>query len=186
MQRQHPPRVQETASEVLVVMGQMLPHILLARLSEKVFVRGAAFWREHTYDDPAEPFFSYMYRLGQAPRSCIEQAIQHIHHALQANSCTQAWIRDAHHAEWWVHSREVEGAHPLHIDVDEQCFRQDGGGVVRSPLASSVIYLNANGASLGIHTTPPVSHDAMFSLTQGVRHWSPTIDSPPLGHVAGS
>ena len=50
-----------------------------------------------------------------------------------------AGVEEATSGEIWAHSREVDGAHQLHYDLDEAALRTTGA--TRSPIASSVFYL---------------------------------------------
>mmetsp|Transcript_27441 Transcript_27441/g.69291 ORF Transcript_27441/g.69291 Transcript_27441/m.69291 type:complete len:645 (+) Transcript_27441:144-2078(+) len=48
-------------------------------------------------------------------------------------------------AEWWCHSRPLDGGHQLHFDLDEASLPQPGSkrkSTVRSPAVSTILYLS--------------------------------------------
>lgn len=98
----------------------------------RIFGRDAPFWAHHEY--PTTDFFSYNVpldspsALGALLRALRPHAAASVPAAAAATS-----------GEVWAHARERDGAHQLHYDLDEAELRASGG--VRSPVASSVFYL---------------------------------------------
>ena len=91
-----------------------------------VFGRDAPYWPAH---EGSDGFYSYNVPLDDAgPLGGLLRALR-----------PAADVEGATSGEIWAHSREADGAHQLHYDLDEAALRSTGE--TRSPIASSVFYL---------------------------------------------
>ena len=91
-----------------------------------IFGRDAAYWPAHAGSDG---FYSYNVPLDdEGPLGGFLRALR-----------PAAGVDGATSGEIWAHSREADGAHQLHYDLDEAALRSTGE--TRSPIKSSVFYL---------------------------------------------
>jgi hypothetical protein len=129
-----------------------LPPALLRAL-QSGFAASSPFWRIHGYGDA--PFFSYLYRFEDKPRSSLEQAIRHLHAC--AVSVNPAVAR-ARVAEWWVHSRPHSHGHQLHFDSDDE-----GRGGIRHPIQGSVCFVAGGVGGSTLVTNQRLAHSTLAS-----------------------
>ena len=117
-----PPRRAPNAPRVV---DQALSDANLRSLAA-VFGRDAPYWPAH---EGSDGFYSYNVPLDDAgPLGGFLRALRPV-----------AGVDAATSGEIWAHSREADGAHQLHYDLDEAALRTTGA--TRSPIASSVFYL---------------------------------------------
>jgi len=117
-----PPRRAQNAPRVV---DQALSAANLRSLAA-IFGRDAAYWPAHAGSDG---FYSYNVPLDdEGPLGGFLRALR-----------PAANVTGATSGEIWAHSREADGAHQLHYDLDEAALRSTGE--TRSPLKSSVFYL---------------------------------------------
>ena len=91
-----------------------------------IFGRDATYWEAHAGSDG---FYSYNVSIDdEGPLGGFLRALR-----------PAADVEGATSGEIWAHSREADGAHQLHYDLDEAALRSTGE--TRSPLKSSVFYL---------------------------------------------
>ena len=117
-----PPRRAQNAPRVV---DQALSASNLRSLAA-IFGRDAGYWEAHAGSDG---FYSYNVPLDdEGPLGGFLRALR-----------PAAGVDEATSGEIWAHSREADGAHQLHYDLDEAALRSTGE--TRSPIASSVFYL---------------------------------------------
>ena len=117
-----PPRRAPNAPRVV---DQALSEANLRSLAA-IFGRDAPYWPAH---EGSDGFYSYNVPLDDAgPLGGFLRALR-----------PAAGVDEATSGEIWAHSREADGAHQLHYDLDEAALRSTGA--TRSPLKSSVFYL---------------------------------------------
>ena len=127
------------------VWAHALPDDMLSRLCTGLSPT-SSFWAEHGYDEGDRGFFSFYYRLSDAPKNMVECCIQRLRESLRGTREVDCAVG----VEWWAHKRctsesWLSGCHQLHYDTDEATFDSGSGVRLRHPLASSVLYLSDSG-----------------------------------------
>jgi hypothetical protein len=110
-----PPVALEAASAPLpgnaLAWDDALPPMLLDAL-RRGFAPKSTFWSQHRYDADDAAFFSYYYRLSDAPQNAVEHCV----HVLWEQMKRSKVIPNIDHivgVEWWAHKRYTRSSHVL-------------------------------------------------------------------------
>ena len=103
------------ANKYFRIIDHVLPLSLINDLKHRVFHFSSPFWRAHGYFTHPK-FFSYNYELSSPAGNIVEQLVDLLLPVVVGQFPEAA---QAVQAEWWVHSRDRDGAHQLHFDTDE-------------------------------------------------------------------
>ena len=123
------------SKEYCYYYDDFLPSNLLHRM-QHVFKSNADFWVSHDYNElKSNGYFSYIFELGLGASNFIEQIIALIFKRIQTDDPVKA--NQIKYAEWWAHCRPHNKGHQFHYDSENE-----GQGIVRHPIYSTVLYLS--------------------------------------------
>lgn len=133
-----PLTVEASQASPLKVLEGAWPPALLRHLQE-LLRPGAAFWREHGYDEVLgsgeNGYFSYLHSLTGPAASTMDLAARHV---LSVAKAYFPELAEATAAEWWAHCRPHVCGHQMHFDSDNE-----GVGGARHPICSCVAFVDA-------------------------------------------